>query len=187
MAPHLLNGIVYCLGNGLFFARQEDIDKPRIFWYSIKRPLGPCWCGAMAAQLICNQWVAGSTPVTSSKKSRSGTLISGRLLLLCFCFRHKNPKIPQKMLTNYHPGGNIYRQSMDCKTEYGRVPEWPMGTDCKSAAFQLRWFESTRAHQTRKIRTCFRLEKGSDFLFSSGMIAIRIFNSLATTANCMPQ
>ena len=26
------------------------------------------WCGAMAAQLICNQWVAGSTPVTSSKK-----------------------------------------------------------------------------------------------------------------------
>ena len=24
---------------------------------------------AMAAQLICNQWVAGSTPVTSSKKN----------------------------------------------------------------------------------------------------------------------
>ena len=43
-----------------------------------------------------------------------------------------------------------------------------MGTDCKSAAFQLRWFESTRAHQKRKIRTCFRLEKGSDFSFSSG-------------------
>ena len=72
------------------------------------------------------------------------------------------------MLTNYHPGGNIYRQSTDCKTEYGRVPEWPMGTDCKSAAFQLRWFESTRAHQTRKIRTYFRLEKGSDFSFSLG-------------------
>ena len=44
-----------------------------------------------------------------------------------------------------------------------------MGTDCKSAAFQLRWFESTRAHQTRKIRTYFRLEKGSDFSFSSGL------------------
>ena len=26
---------------------------------------------------------------------------------------------------------------MDCKTEYGRVPEWPMGTDCKSAAFSF--------------------------------------------------
>ena len=53
----------------MLFARQEDIDKPRVFWYSIKRPLGSCWCGAMAAQLICNQWVAGSTPVTSSKKA----------------------------------------------------------------------------------------------------------------------
>ena len=30
-----------------------------------------CWCGAMAAQLICNQWVAGSTPVTSSKNKRT--------------------------------------------------------------------------------------------------------------------
>jgi hypothetical protein len=29
------------------------------------------WCGAMAAQLICNQWVAGSTPVTSSKNKRT--------------------------------------------------------------------------------------------------------------------
>ena len=75
--------------------------------------------------------------LSPAPKSRSGTLISGRLLLLCFCFRHKNPKIPQKMLTNYHPGGNIYKQSMDCKTEYGRVPEWPMGTDCKSAAFSF--------------------------------------------------
>ena len=75
--------------------------------------------------------------LSPAPKSRSGTLISGRLLLLYFCFRHKNPKIPQKMLTNYHPGGNIYRQPMDCKTEYGRVPEWPMGTDCKSAAFSF--------------------------------------------------
>ena len=77
-------------------------------------------------------------------------------------------KFPQKTLTNPCPSGNIYRQSVRLRIEYGRVPEWPMGTDCKSAAFQLRWFESTRAHQTRKIRTCFRLEKGSDFSFSSG-------------------
>ena len=55
------------------------------------------------------------------------------------------------------------------------------------AVFSSAARESTRAHQTRKIRTCFRLEKGSDFSFSSGMIAIRIFNSLATTANCMSQ
>ena len=72
-------------------------------------------------------------------------------------------------LTKSRRDGKIYRQSaVAVKIESGRVPEWPMGTDCKSAAFQLRWFESTRAHQTRKIRTCFRLEKGSDFSFSLG-------------------
>ena len=26
-----------------------------------------CWCGSMAEQLICNQQVVGSTPITSSK------------------------------------------------------------------------------------------------------------------------
>ena len=72
-------------------------------------------------------------------------------------------------LTKSRRDGKIYRQSVVAvKIESGRVPEWPMGTDCKSAAFQLRWFESTRAHQTRKIRTYFRLEKGSDFSFSLG-------------------
>ena len=72
-------------------------------------------------------------------------------------------------LTKSRRDGKIYRQSaVAVKIESGRVPEWPMGTDCKSAAFQLRWFESTRAHQKRKIRTYFRLEKGSDFSFSSG-------------------
>ena len=72
-------------------------------------------------------------------------------------------------LTKSRRDGKIYRQSaVAVKIESGRVPEWPMGTDCKSAAFQLRWFESTRAHQTRKIRTYFRLEKGSDFSFSLG-------------------
>ena len=27
---------------------------------------GACWCGSMAEQLICNQQVVGSTPITSS-------------------------------------------------------------------------------------------------------------------------
>ena len=31
-----------------------------------------------------------------------------------------------------------------------------------------RWFGAPEAHQTRKIRTYFRLEKGSGFSFSSG-------------------
>ena len=46
------------------------------------------------------------------------------------------------------------------RTVSGRVPEWPMGTDCKSAAFQLRWFESTRAHQK-----CSAYESTLGFLF----------------------
>ena len=57
-------------------------------------------------------------------------------------------------LTKSRRDGKIYRQSaVAVKIESGRVPEWPMGTDCKSAAFQLRWFESTRAHQKSSIRT----------------------------------
>ena len=35
-----------------------------------------------------------------------------------------------------------------------------MGTDCKSAAFQLRWFESTRAHQKSSTH-----ERALSFLF----------------------
>ena len=27
-----------------------------------------CWCGSMAEQLICNQQVVGSTPITSSNE-----------------------------------------------------------------------------------------------------------------------
>lgn len=58
----------------------EHIDKRTVFWYPVSRLICAgwdgealdmmSWCGAMAAQLICNQWVAGSTPVTSSKKNR---------------------------------------------------------------------------------------------------------------------
>ena len=58
---------------------DKDIDKRGGFWYSTKVPCAndTRWCGAMAAQLICNQWVAGSTPVTSSKKSYDIPLKSG--------------------------------------------------------------------------------------------------------------
>ena len=50
----------------------------------------------MVEQLICNQQVAGSSPITSSKRTYS-----------------------EYVLLN------------------GRVPEWPKGTDCKSAAFSF--------------------------------------------------
>ena len=50
----------------------------------------------MVEQLICNQQVAGSSPITSSKRAYF-----------------------EYVLLN------------------GRVPEWPKGTDCKSAAFSF--------------------------------------------------
>lgn len=67
----------------------ERIDKQTVFWYPVSGLLHAgivwrgsvtrmSWCGAMAAQLICNQWVAGSTPVTSSKKNRLDSLESRR-------------------------------------------------------------------------------------------------------------
>ena len=49
-------------------------------WYNITRPIRNAkrWCGSMAEQLICNQQVVGSTPITSSKKpTRRGRLIMG--------------------------------------------------------------------------------------------------------------
>ena len=52
----------------------------------------------LVEQLICNQQVVGSSPITSSKKTGTGKCLS----LL-----------------------------------YGRVPEWPKGTDCKSAAYSF--------------------------------------------------
>ena len=43
---------------------QKGIDKSVLFCYNINRH--ERWCGSMAEQLICNQQVVGSTPITSS-------------------------------------------------------------------------------------------------------------------------
>ena len=68
-----------CMGRTAGPGADKDIDKRGGFWYSTKVPCASDtrWCGAMAAQLICNQSVAGSTPVTSSKKSYDIPLKSG--------------------------------------------------------------------------------------------------------------
>ena len=53
----------------------------------------------MAAQLICNQWVAGSTPVTSSKKKSCDIPLKQRRVSwdFCFCMRMQNArKVRQK-------------------------------------------------------------------------------------------
>ena len=159
----------------------------------------------MAAQLICNQWVAGSTPVTSSKKKSCDIPLKQRRVSwdFYFCMRCEMPGKSDKFeeavmikhthgekrhtirgmglarrkqkpckrsvlrksctfieiffknrLTKSRRDGKIYRQSaVAVKIESGRVPEWPMGTDCKSAAFQLRWFESPAPTKRSSIRT----------------------------------
>ena len=43
---------------------KKGIDKRGFICYNIKRHTR--WCGSMAEQLICNQQVVGSTPITSS-------------------------------------------------------------------------------------------------------------------------
>ena len=75
-------------------------------------------------------------------------------------------------LTKSRRDGKIYRQSaVAVKIESGRVPEWPMGTDCKSAAFQLRWFESTRAHKkTVSVEIRWRFSVCRRFGFPCGWI-----------------
>ena len=62
----------------------------------------------MAEQLICNQQGVGSTPITSSRLRRS------------------NPA--EECL---HTGGNDGSDKIVI-IEYGGIPEWPKGADCKS-------------------------------------------------------
>ena len=56
---------------------ENAIDKRYLPWYNTNvrertdknQPIAnekiKCWCGSMAEQLICNQQVVGSTPITS--------------------------------------------------------------------------------------------------------------------------
>ena len=69
---------------------KKGVDKSKPLWYNIVVPLmkaenerTKCWCGSMAEQLICNQQVVGSTPITSSKdrsidRSNKGDFPSGQ-------------------------------------------------------------------------------------------------------------
>lgn len=79
-----------CMGRTAGPGADKDIDKRGGFWYSTKVPCAndTRWCGAMAAQLICNQSVAGSTPVTSSKKVLRYTA-EKRRVSWGFCFLGK--------------------------------------------------------------------------------------------------
>src|SRR5512133_856009 len=47
--------------------------------------------------------------------------------------------------------GNL--QSPISKNEYGQLPKWPKGTDCKSVVRRLRRFESFTAHSPKQFGT----------------------------------
>lgn len=46
------------------------------------------WCGSMAEQLIRNEQVAGSIPVTSSKQNSPQPFRMGTVLLVEFCLHN---------------------------------------------------------------------------------------------------
>ena len=66
----------------IFF--EKRLDKRLNLWYNITVPKrrflckGRRWCGSMAEQLICNQQVVGSTPITSSNEFTQRELLYGR-------------------------------------------------------------------------------------------------------------
>ena len=56
----------------IFF--KKAIDKAKNIWYNNCRWR---WCGSMAEQLICNQQVVGSTPITSSSIGGNSRVAKG--------------------------------------------------------------------------------------------------------------
>ena len=81
-AKFLLQALKWKINLKKDLTKRNTCDKIRLAAIE-NRICWICWCGSMAEQLICNQQVVGSTPITSSI--------------------------------------------------YGGFPEWPKGTDCKSA------------------------------------------------------
>ena len=88
-------GIILCKKIFLIFF-EKGIDKRFVFCYNTIR--SGRWCGSMAEQLICNQQVVGSTPITSS--IFLGDFPSGQrgqtVNLLSFDFGGPNPPSPTR-------------------------------------------------------------------------------------------
>ena len=101
----------------------------------------------LAEQLICNQQVAGSTPIASSIFSGAGAgrrpkfPARVRTSRLSVPFRADRP-VKVTLLFRLHA-----KRAAAHFVRRGGVPEWPKGTDCKSVVVRLRWFKSTPHHQ----------------------------------------
>ena len=92
----------------------------------------------LAEQLICNQQVAGSTPIASS-------IFPGWLAGRNFpCFGIGQPVKVTLLLPVSARAKPLQKR--------GGVPERPKGTDCKSVDVSLRWFESIPHHQRKLVK-----------------------------------
>ena len=78
-------------------------------------------------QLICNQQVGGSSPSTSSNVKRS-SLHSASAEAAKAPLRSLRFPFPRRPA----PLGSA-RRTERISSQYGGIPEWPKGTDCKSA------------------------------------------------------
>ena len=96
----------------------------------------------MVEQLICNQQVGGSSPSTGSNQS----LVTNRLEHLNSICQWQIEQPVQKLVVTLM--SRVRLPAPKQITEYGGVPEWPKGTDCKSAAF--RFDGSNPSSPTRK-------------------------------------
>lgn len=63
-------------------SKTHSITKHKLTKLNIR------WCGSMAEQLIRNEQVAGSIPVTSSKQNSPQPFRMGTVLLVEFCLHY---------------------------------------------------------------------------------------------------
>ncbi len=57
-------------------------------------------------------------------------------------------QLVEQLICNQPVGGSS--PSIGSLAEYGEIPKWPTGADCKSAGVRLRRFESCSPHTIKK-------------------------------------
>ena len=99
----------------------------------------------LVEQLICNQQVGGSSPSTSSKSRKAqlhmGGFPSGQreqtVNLSSMTSVVRIHHLPPPFLQFRYPFRVSILFFTLFKIEYGRFPEWPKGTDCKSVVYDF--------------------------------------------------
>jgi hypothetical protein len=96
----------------------------------------------LVEQLICNQQVAGSSPITSSKfyDRLDEVRVFGKV-------REEKKFLLETSESSLKLKQNQKNRFRKRFRKNGQMPEWLKGADCKSAGFGLRRFESFSVHQ----------------------------------------